>query len=94
MDCIPLGRVLGRRGCHGALGALLLGFLFRRQKGWLLFGVLIGMWVGTAFSPASHYLRYYMFLPLTMAAINGMLLPVVRDRFQETSAKPSHVAPS
>lgn len=36
------------------------------------------MWGCVAFLPQSHELRYYLFLPLTMAAAIGMLMPRVR----------------
>ncbi len=58
--------------------AVLLGFLFQMRKGWILLGALALLWGFVANLPLSHNLRYFLFLPLTMAAIIGMLLPRVR----------------
>lgn len=58
--------------------AVLLGFLFSARKGWMLLGSIAAMWWFVALLPAAHDLRYYQFLPLTMSATIGMLLPRIR----------------
>ena len=55
------------------------------QTGWGLLGILAAIWLFVAVQPESHILRYYLFLPLTMAAIIGMLLPRIRRRYPAVS---------
>jgi len=62
----------------GVLAAVLLAFLWHPRKGWMLAGALAAMWLFVSVLPESHELRYYLFLPLTMAAAIGMLLPQIR----------------
>jgi len=64
-----------------ALAAVLLGLLWRPRKGWALAGALAAMWLFVSVLPQSHELRYYLFLPLTMAAVIGMLLPQARREY-------------
>jgi hypothetical protein len=65
--------------------AILLGFLFGRRKGWMLLGAIAAMWCFVSVLPQSRELRYYMFLPLTTAAIIGMLLPRIRRPWPEVT---------
>ena len=61
--------------------AILLGFLYSPRKGWMLLAAISAMWGFVSVLPQSHELRYYMFLPLTTAAVTGMLLPRIRAQW-------------
>ncbi len=63
------------------MAAVLAGFLLQTRKGWILLGVLAAMWCFVAIQPDSHDLRHFLFLPLTMAAVVGMLLPLIRPDY-------------
>ena len=68
-----------------ATAAILLAFLFERRKGWMLLAMLCVMWGFVSVLPQSHELRYFMFLPLTTAAVIGMLLPRIRRAWPEAT---------
>jgi hypothetical protein len=55
-----------------------LSILWNRRKGLMLLGAMAGLLCFVAVLPQSHELRYHQFLPLTMAATIGMLLPRIR----------------
>jgi hypothetical protein len=62
----------------GAASAALLGFLHARRAGWMMTAVILFLWCFVSILPQSHYLRYFMFLPLTLSAAIAILLPRVR----------------
>jgi hypothetical protein len=62
----------------GAASAALLGFLHARRTGWMMTVVILFLWCFVSILPQSHYLRYFMFLPLTLSAAIAILLPRVR----------------
>jgi hypothetical protein len=67
-----------------ALAAILLGFLSRPRNGFLVAGSIAVLWCFTSVLPQSHELRYFLFLPLTVAATVGMLIPRVRAGYPAT----------
>lgn len=67
-----------------ALAAVLLGFLSRPRNGVILAAAIATMWLVVSVLPQSHELRYFQFLPLTMAAVIGMLVTRVRARYPAT----------
>jgi hypothetical protein len=62
----------------GAVSAALLGFLHTRRAGWRMTAVILFLWCFVSILPQSHYLRYFMFLPLTISAAIAILIPRVR----------------
>ena len=64
---------------------MLLGFLYSRRTGWLMTAVILFLWGFVSVLPQSHYLRYFMFLPLTISAAIAILLPRVRPLYPVTA---------
>jgi hypothetical protein len=65
-----------------AIGATgLLAVLFNRRKGFILLGSTAALLCFLAVLPRSYDIRYYQFLPLTLAATIAMLLPRIRRRY-------------
>jgi hypothetical protein len=60
------------------LGAILLGALSARRHGLIIAAAIGTMWCLISVLPQSHELRYFQFLPLTVAALVAMLIPRVR----------------
>jgi tetratricopeptide repeat protein len=56
------------------------------RKAWVLGAGAVGTLVMTAVQPESHWLRFYLFLPLSWAALLGMLLPGIRARYPAVAA--------
>ncbi len=61
-----------------ALATCFLGFLCGRRLGWTALAAILGMWGALSVMPESHALRYYIFLPLTVAAMTAMFVPIAR----------------
>lgn len=57
--------------------AVLLGFLSRPRHGIVVAAAIALFWGLLAITPQSHELRYYLFLPLTNAALVAIFLPRV-----------------
>lgn len=70
----------------GALSAVLLGFLSSPRHGWTIAAAIVAMWCVTAPLPQSHELRYFQFIPLTVAAIIAMMVPRVSQRYPWTAS--------
>jgi hypothetical protein len=63
------------------LAAILLGFLSARRHGVIIFTALATLLCLISVLPESHELRYFQFLPLTVAALVAMLIPRVHSRY-------------
>ncbi len=68
-----------------ALAAILLGLLSRLRDGLIVAAAIAVLWLTLSVLPQSHQLRYFQFLPLTIAAVIGMLLPRVRTLYPVTA---------
>ena len=68
-----------------AVAAVLLGFLSRPHRGVLVAASIAVLWCLVSVLPQSHELRYFQFLPLTLAAVIGMLTPRVRTTYPATT---------
>ena len=68
-----------------ALTAILLGFLSHLRDGLIVAASIGILWCVISVLPQSHELRYFQFLPLTMAALIGMLIPRVRASYPATT---------
>jgi hypothetical protein len=66
------------------LAAILLGFLLQPARGFTVAAFVGIMWGLTSVLPQSHELRYFQFLPLSVAAVVAMLMPKVRTRYPAT----------
>jgi hypothetical protein len=60
-------------------------FVLGRRKAIVATASIIGVITFVGFLPQAHELRYYMFIPLTLAAIFGMLFPYVRTAFPKVA---------
>lgn len=60
--------------------AIVFGFISARRRGLLMVAFIAGLWCFVSWLPQSHELRYYQFIPLTMAALVSMLIPLARAR--------------
>jgi hypothetical protein len=60
-------------------------FVLGRRKAIVAAVSIIGVITFVGFLPQAHELRYYMFIPLTLAAIFGMLFPYVRTAFPKVA---------
>jgi hypothetical protein len=56
-----------------------------RSGGFIVAGSIATLWCMISVLPQSHELRYFMFLPLTVAAVVGMLIPRVRAYYPATT---------
>jgi hypothetical protein len=68
-----------------SLAAILLGFLSRRRNGFLIAAALMTLGCVVSVLPQSHELRYFQFLPLSVAAVVAMLIPRVRVYYPATT---------
>jgi MFS family permease len=68
-----------------AAAAVLLGFLSKKRNGIVVVAVIATLWGMISVLPQSHELRYFLFLPLTLAACIGMLIPTVRTSYPATT---------
>ncbi|MEP6539627.1 MAG: hypothetical protein ABJF23_30115, partial [Bryobacteraceae bacterium] len=68
-----------------SLAAVLLGFLSARRNGFVVAIALLILGSVVSVLPQSHELRYFQFLPLTVAALVATLLPRVSERFPATT---------
>jgi hypothetical protein len=64
-----------------SLAAILLGFLSAPRHGFIIAAALGTLWCLVSVLPQSHELRYFQFLPLTVAALVAMLIPLVRQHY-------------
>ncbi len=69
----------------GTLAAILLGVLSGWRRGLQLAVMFPALWGLICFLPQSHELRYFQFLPLTLAAMVAMLLSRVRTEWPVTT---------
>lgn len=63
------------------LAALLLGFLSKRRHGLIIAAAIATSWCLVSVLPESHELRYFQFLPLSVAAVIAVLIPRVRAQY-------------
>lgn len=68
-----------------AFAAVLLGFLSRPRHGIVIAAAIAVFWGLLAITPQSHELRYYLFLPLTNAALIAIFLPRVVPLYPATA---------
>lgn len=64
--------------------AILLGFLSRPRHGIVIAAAIALFWGLLAVTPQSHELRYYLFLPLTNAALIAIFVPRVLKLYPAT----------
>jgi len=67
------------------LAAILLGFLSQPKRGLIIATAIGTLWCLVSILPQSHELRYFQFLPLTVAALVAMLLPRIRGDYPATA---------
>lgn len=63
------------------LAAILLGFLSGWRRGFIVATAIGTLWCLVSVLPQSHELRYFQFLPLTVAALIAILIPRVRPLY-------------
>jgi len=68
-----------------SLAAIVLGFLSRRRNGFLVGAAILTLACLISLLPQSHELRYFQFLPLSLAAVVAMLIPRVRTDYPATT---------
>jgi hypothetical protein len=68
-----------------SLAAILLGFLSRRRHGFIIAAAIVTLGCLVSVLPQSHELRYFQFLPLSVAAVVAMLIPRVRSYYPATT---------
>jgi hypothetical protein len=64
-----------------SLAAILFGFLSQRRRGFTIVAALGILWCLVSVLPQSHELRYFQFLPFTVAALVAILIPRARTRY-------------
>ena len=68
-----------------AFVAILFGFVSGLRRGLLVAMFIVGLWCFVSWLPQSHELRYYQFIPLTIAALVSMLIPRARASYPVTT---------
>jgi hypothetical protein len=63
------------------LAAILLGFLSARRHGMIIAAAIATLWCVVSVLPQSHELRYFQFLPLSVATVVAMMIPRVRPNY-------------
>ncbi len=69
----------------GTLAAVVLAFLSSPRRGLIVAAIIPSLWLLISVLPQSHELRYFQFLPLTLAALVAMLAPRVRGLYPLTT---------
>jgi hypothetical protein len=67
------------------LAAILLGFLSAPRHGFIIAAAIAALWCVVSVLPQSHELRYFQFLPLSVAAVVAMMIPRVRSNYPAAS---------